>query len=100
MAMKPANNPFRLDALIKLGEAYEKAQDAGRAVAVYDDLARNAPRDIAQSAAARAAALRSNRAPSSKPVPRRAAPENAAPAPQDRQDKKSSLPGMSDSENP
>ncbi|MCX5794640.1 MAG: tetratricopeptide repeat protein [Elusimicrobia bacterium] len=56
--LKPANNPFRLDALIKLGEAYEKASDNERAVAVYEDLARNAGREIAQSAAARAAALR------------------------------------------
>ncbi len=56
--MKPANNPFRLDALIKLGEAYEKASDNERAVIVYEDLAHNAGREIAQSAAARAAALR------------------------------------------
>jgi TolA-binding protein len=57
--MQPANNAFRLDAMIKLGDAYEKAQDLDHAVAVYEDLARNASRDIAQSAAARAAGLRS-----------------------------------------
>ncbi|HAM37035.1 MAG TPA: hypothetical protein DEB40_03870 [Elusimicrobia bacterium] len=56
--MRPLNNPFRLDALIKLGEAYEKASDLDRAAAVYDDLSRNAAKEIAQSAAARAAGLR------------------------------------------
>ncbi len=57
-AMRPASNPFRLQALIKLGEAYEKASDWDRAIAVYEDLAHNASRDVAQSAAQRAAALR------------------------------------------
>jgi len=74
--MKPANNPFRLDALIKLGEAYEKASDNERAIAVYDDLARNAGREIAQSAAARASALRrqgggGKSAPAGEPEPLR-----------------------------
>ncbi|MDD5628782.1 MAG: tetratricopeptide repeat protein, partial [Elusimicrobia bacterium] len=81
--MKPAGNPFRIDALIKLGEAYEKASDNERAVAVYDDLARNAGREIAQSAAGRAAALRhagrGGKAPAAAgPVQKKAV---AAPAP-------------------
>ncbi len=100
-AMKPANNPFRIDSLIKLGEAYEKAQDLDRAVAVYEDLARNAPKDIAQSAAARAAALRGGR-PAKQPVSgRKAVRESPVPAaPQKQQNKKTDLPGMSESENP
>ena len=56
--MKPANSQFRLQGLIKLGEAYEKAQDFERAAAVYDDLARNASKEVASSAAQRAAGLR------------------------------------------
>jgi len=60
-AMQPRNNAFRLDALRQMGEAYEKAQDFDRAAAAYDDLARNAAKDVAGSAAARAAALRQSR---------------------------------------
>ena len=60
-AMQPRNNAFRLDALRQLGEAYEKAQDLDRAAAVYDDLARNAAKEVARSASARAAALRQSR---------------------------------------
>jgi TolA-binding protein len=56
--MKPVNNPFRINAMVQLGDAYEKASDNARAIAVYDDLARSASKDIAASARARAAALR------------------------------------------
>ena len=57
-AMKPAGSQYRLQALIKLGEAYEKASDPASAADVYEDLARSAPKDVAKSAAARAAVLR------------------------------------------
>lgn len=57
-AMKPSNSQYRLQALIKLGEAYEKAGDNGSAADVYDDLARTGPKDTAKAAAARAAVLR------------------------------------------
>jgi len=59
-AMKPAGAQYRLQALIKLGEAYEKASDPGSAADAYEDLARSAPKgsDIAKGAAARAATLR------------------------------------------
>jgi hypothetical protein len=57
--LRPLGNPFRLQGLIKLGEAYEKASDVQRAVAVYEDLARNAPqKEVAKSAAMRAQLLR------------------------------------------
>lgn len=56
--MRPLNSPFRLQALIKLGEMYEKAGDYERAIAAYQDLARNASGQIAASAAQRAAVLR------------------------------------------
>jgi TolA-binding protein len=56
--MKPANSQYRLQALIKLGEAYEKANDPASAADVYDDLAKSGPKDTAKAAAARAAALR------------------------------------------
>ena len=35
--MKPLNSAFRLQALAKLGEAYEKAGDASSAADVYED---------------------------------------------------------------
>ena len=59
--MRPLNSPFRLQSLIQLGEAYEKVNDIDRALAVYEDLARNASKEVAQSAAARAAGLRKSR---------------------------------------
>ncbi|MFI5363254.1 MAG: tetratricopeptide repeat protein [Elusimicrobiota bacterium] len=58
-AMSPANAPFRLQALIKLGEAYEKAGDPCSATKAYDDLAASAPGATATAAKARANALRS-----------------------------------------
>ena len=42
--MRPANSPYRLQALVKVVEMYEKASDWPKAIAVYEDLARNAPR--------------------------------------------------------
>lgn len=57
--MKPLGNAFRLQSLIKLGEIYEKSNDIDRAVGVYEDLAAHAAqKDIANSAAQRAMALR------------------------------------------
>ncbi len=38
----PAADPYRLQALIKLTEIYEKKADWAKAIAAYDDLARNA----------------------------------------------------------
>jgi hypothetical protein len=57
-AMKPLGSQYRLQALIKLGEAYEKAGDPASAADVYDDLAKSGPKDTARAAAARAAVLR------------------------------------------
>jgi TolA-binding protein len=110
--LRPASSPFRLDALIKLGEAYEKASDFERAVAVYEDLARNAGREIAASAAARAAALRRqvrgkgpaepSAEPERQPVPKKApaktAPAKKAPAKTAPAKKAINLPGMPDSD--
>ncbi|MDE2489374.1 MAG: tetratricopeptide repeat protein, partial [Elusimicrobia bacterium] len=70
--LKPEKSPFRLQALIKLGEAYEKAGDPADAAEVYADLAKSAPRDTAKAAAARAAALRKT-AGGAKPKKRAAA---------------------------
>ncbi|MBI4423000.1 MAG: tetratricopeptide repeat protein [Elusimicrobia bacterium] len=56
--MRPASNPFRLQSLIKLGEAYEKASDLAKAAAVYEDLAKNASGDISSAARERASGLR------------------------------------------
>jgi hypothetical protein len=68
--MKPAGSPFRLQSLIKLGEAYEKGSEWGKAVSAYDDLARNAPnKDVAKSAAARAALLRKEHKGTAVPAP-------------------------------
>ncbi|MBI4371821.1 MAG: tetratricopeptide repeat protein [Elusimicrobia bacterium] len=63
-ALRPADSQFRLQALVKLGEAYEKAGDAAAAAGVYEDLARAAPKEMAKTAAARAAALRKGLDPS------------------------------------
>jgi tetratricopeptide (TPR) repeat protein len=73
-AMKPAGSQYRLQALIKLGEAYEKAGDPGSAAEVYEDLARSDAKNYGKAAAARAAELARPRArPScaSRPAPRR-----------------------------
>jgi len=71
-AMKPLGSQYRLQALIKLGEAYEKAGDPASAADVYDDLAKAGPKDTAKAAAARAAALRKT-AGGAKPKKRAAA---------------------------
>ena len=42
VALTPKNNPYRLKALIDLGQAYEKTQDYSKAAGVYADLAANA----------------------------------------------------------
>lgn len=68
---KPAGSAFRLQALAKLGEAYEKAGDNATAADVYEDYARAAPKANAQAASARAAALRKAAGGAkSKPKPR------------------------------
>jgi tetratricopeptide (TPR) repeat protein len=56
--MKPLTSQYRLQALIKLGEAYEKAGDLATAASVYEDLARSSTKDTSKAAAARAAVLR------------------------------------------
>ncbi len=48
--MDPSNNPFRLQALIKLGEMYEKYNDFADAAAAYKDLARSASGGLARQA--------------------------------------------------
>lgn len=80
-AMKPLGSQYRLQALIKLGDAYEKAGDPATAADVYEDLARSAPKDTAKAAAARAAVLRKS-AGGAKPkrVPAPAASPEADPA--------------------
>lgn len=65
--MRPAGSAFRLQALIKLGEAYEKANDPASAADVYEELARTGPKDTAKAAAARAAALRKTAPAGAKP---------------------------------
>ncbi len=72
-AMRPLGSQFRLQSLIKLGEAYEKASDPASAAAVYEDLARSATKDTAKAAAARAAVLRKSGG--------NAKPKKAAPTP-------------------
>ncbi|MDE1977423.1 MAG: hypothetical protein KGI84_09235, partial [Elusimicrobia bacterium] len=57
-AAKPANSPFRLQALINLAQAYEKTGSDAKAISVYDDLALSAGKPLAEQAAARAKALR------------------------------------------
>lgn len=93
-AMKPLNNPFRLQGLIKLGELYEKSSDMKNAVAVYEDLARNANKDVAHSAAQRAAALRKGSAApeSGETKAPKAAPKAATKSAQSKASKR--LPGM------
>jgi len=71
--MKPAGSQYRLQALIKLGEAYEKAGDNASAADVYDDLAKTGPKDTAKAAAARAAVLRKSSG-GVKPDARKSAP--------------------------
>jgi len=67
--MKPSGSQYRLQALIKLGEVYEKAGDNAAAADVYDDLARTGPKDTAKAASARAADMR-RAAGGAKPVKR------------------------------
>jgi TolA-binding protein len=56
--LTPDNSPFRLQALIKLGEMYEKYDDFSDAILVYKDLAKNASGDLSRQAAARIPSLK------------------------------------------
>ncbi len=57
--LTPLNSAFRLQALVKLGEAYEKTGALSSAADVYEDYSRVAPtKEFAQKAAAHAALLR------------------------------------------
>ncbi len=66
--MKPLNSAFRLQALAKLGEAYEQAGNMSAAADVYEDYSRAAPSGLAQKAAARAALLRKGTTASKAPA--------------------------------
>ena len=52
--MDPSNNPFRLQALIKLGEMYEKYNDFADAASVYKNLAKSASGGLARQALGKA----------------------------------------------
>ncbi|MDE2292241.1 MAG: tetratricopeptide repeat protein, partial [Elusimicrobia bacterium] len=57
--MSPKSDPYRLQGLIQLGTEYENRKDAADAVAVYEDLARNATqKEVAGAARERAKALK------------------------------------------
>jgi TolA-binding protein len=86
--MRPLNSPFRLQSLIQLGQAYEKVNDIDRALAVYEDLSRNASKEIAQSASARASGLRRLRGGGAKTAAEPAEPGERAPAPKPSPKKK------------
>lgn len=59
-SLKPAANPFRLQALVHLAEAYEQEKRWKEAIAVYEDLGRNATNpQISKTALERAKALQS-----------------------------------------
>ncbi len=93
--MKPANNPFRLQSLIKLGEAYEKATDYDRAIAVYEDLARHSSKEVSLSASQRAAGLRKLRKlPETTPEKTAEAPAKRKAGKTPSKPKPLSLPGM------
>jgi len=55
---KPANSPWRLQGLVKLGEIYEADRNYQEAARIYEDIAKNAASpDVARAAAERARAL-------------------------------------------
>ncbi|HBB66831.1 MAG: hypothetical protein A2X28_00030 [Elusimicrobia bacterium GWA2_56_46] len=55
---KPANSPWRLQGLVKLGEIYEGEKNYSEASRIYEDISRNAAApDVAKAAAERARAL-------------------------------------------
>ncbi len=91
--MDPANNPFRLQALIKLGEMYEKYNDFADAASVYKDMARSASGSLATQALerAKAMALEAKRQGSSAPTGSNKASSSANP-PQDAAPNQ--MPGM------
>ncbi|MBI5244052.1 MAG: tetratricopeptide repeat protein, partial [Elusimicrobia bacterium] len=81
VAKDPKNSSYRLQGLIELGKVYEDAQDYGKAISIYEDLARNAP--AAQTAkAARERAEGLKRLQNGKGGG--AAPPKRAPAPRPR----------------
>jgi TolA-binding protein len=112
-AMKPLGAQYRVQALIKLGEAYEKASDPASAANVYDDLARSDPKNYGKAASGRAAVLRKsaggaaakNASAASPDVDGSVAPDNGgtqvmpsddappAPAPKPKKKKKSTAKG-------
>jgi len=78
-ASQPLKSPYRLQALIKLGEAYEKGGDNASAADVYFELSRIAPGATAKAAAARAAALKKLAGDAKPKALEKPAPEAEAP---------------------
>ena len=67
IVLRPANSPYRLQALVKVVEMYEKASDWTKAIAVYEDLARNAASPaMADAARAHIKELRDSAAPAAR----------------------------------
>jgi len=58
IAMEPKKNPYRLQALIKLGEIYENQKMYKAAAELYDDLAANSSGDVKKAAKERAVQLK------------------------------------------
>jgi TolA-binding protein len=54
---KPANSPWRLQGLVKLGEIYEGERNYQEAARIYEDIARNAAPEVSKAAAERARSL-------------------------------------------
>lgn len=101
VGMSPKANAFRLQALIKLGEEYEKREELAKAVTVYNDLARNASNpQMAQAARERAAGLAKRGAKAAPvPAPPKKTPESQtqvmpSDAPKPKKGAPPNLPGM------
>ncbi|MFH1618983.1 MAG: tetratricopeptide repeat protein, partial [bacterium] len=63
--LKPLKSPSRLNAIIKLGDIYEKDKDYSMAASLYDDIARNSEKpSLANAARKKAADLRKMKAAS------------------------------------
>ncbi|MFH2205025.1 MAG: tetratricopeptide repeat protein [Elusimicrobiota bacterium] len=77
--MKPKNNPFRLQGLIKLGEMYEERKSYALAVEVYTDLGHNADAQVAPAARERAKGLQQMLKGGEGGKPRGRAPREEAP---------------------
>lgn len=59
ISAKPYSNPFRLQALVRLAEMYEKGAELKKAIDIYDDLARNASSpDVSRAAQEKMASLK------------------------------------------